>query len=78
MLALQEIYAELTHFIEHIIKKGQQAGQIKPDLDARLVALNIVGTLRAVGCSRVFSRMEVEYAAMTRTLKKILLNGLLP
>ena len=78
MLALREIYGELTQFIEHIIKRGQKAGEIKSDLDPRLVSLNIVGMLRAIGCSRVFSHMDVEYAAMTENLKQILLNGLRP
>ena len=59
MVALKEIYGELTQFIEHIIKKGQKAGEIKSDLDPRLVSLNIVGMLRAIGCSRVFSHMDV-------------------
>jgi TetR/AcrR family transcriptional repressor of nem operon len=76
MIALQEIYGELARFIEHIIKKGQQTGQIKPGLDPRLVALNIVGMLRTVGCSRLFSRMGVDYAAMTETLKQMLLDSL--
>jgi AcrR family transcriptional regulator len=76
MLALKEIYGELVRFIEHIIKKGQKAGQIKPNLDSQLAALNMVGMLRAVGCSRVFSHMDVEYDAMTETLKQMLLDGL--
>jgi phage-related protein len=75
---LKEIYGELAQFIEHIIKKGQKAGEIKSDLDPRLVSLNIVGMLRAIGCSRVFSHMNVEYAAMTENLKQMLLNGLRP
>ncbi len=76
MTALQEIYADLTRFIEHIIKKGQAAGQVRSDLDARLTALNIVGMLRGVGCSRVFHWMDVDYADMTETLKQMLLDGL--
>ncbi|MBN1992569.1 MAG: TetR/AcrR family transcriptional regulator [Anaerolineae bacterium] len=78
MLALQEIYNELAQFIEHIIQKGQQAGEIKPDLDSRLVSLNIVGILRAIGCSGIFNHMDVEYEAMTETLKQMLLDGLRP
>lgn len=76
MIALREIYSELARFVEHIIKKGQQTGQIKPELDSRLAALNIIGMLRAVGCSRLFSHMEVDYIAMTDTLKQMLLNSL--
>jgi len=78
MLALKEIYEQLTYFVEHIITRGQKAGEIRADLDPRLAAVNIVGMLRATGCSRVFSHMEVDYIAMTNTLKKMLLDSLQP
>lgn len=78
MLALKETYQQLTYFVEHIITRGQKAGEIRTDLDPRLVAMNIVGMLRATGCSRVFNHMEVDYIAMTNTLKKMLLDSLQP
>ena len=74
--ALQEIYNELIEFVEHIIKKGQRSGQIKPNLDTRLTALNIVGVLKAIGCSQIFNYLEIDHTAMTETWKQILLNGL--
>jgi AcrR family transcriptional regulator len=77
--AVQEVYAELTRFIEVIISKGQASLQIRTDLDARLTALTIVGMLRGTGCSRPLSeRMEVDYAAMMETLKLVMIRGLSP
>ncbi len=77
MAALEKIYADLTLFIERIIRKGQAAGQVRPDLDARLAALNIVGMLRT-GCSRILNRMSADYTARMATLKQMLLDSLRP
>ncbi|MGD9099896.1 MAG: TetR/AcrR family transcriptional regulator [Anaerolineae bacterium] len=79
MTALEEIYAELVLFIERIIKKGQKTGQIRSDLDARLMALNIAGMLKGSGCSRpMFERLDVDYATVMETMKQLLLDGLRP
>jgi len=77
MVALEKIYADLTLFIERIIRKGQAVGQVRPDLDARLAALNIVGML-STGCSRILNRMSANYTARMTTLKQMLLDGLRP
>ena len=76
LAALLEIYTDLTQFITGIIKKGQDAEQIRADLDARMAALNIVGMLRGIGCSPVFKQMNVDYAELAATLNQILLDGL--
>ncbi len=76
--ALQEVYADLTRFIERIVQKGQAAGQIRPDLDARLMALNFVGMLRGIGCCPVFRQMGVDHAEIIGTLNQMLLGGLRP
>ena len=51
---------------------------VMPDLDARLVALNIVGILRGSGCSPILNRMSKDHMGMMATLKQILLDGLRP
>jgi AcrR family transcriptional regulator len=78
LAVLLEIYEDLTQFIQTIIEKGQDSEQIRPDLDARLTALNIVGMLRGIGCSPVFKQMEVDYGDLAATLNQILLSGLEP
>ena len=75
MAALQEVYDDLALFIERIIQKGQTAGQVRPDLDARLMALNIVGILRT-GCCRILNRMSAGHTVRMATLKQVLLDGL--
>jgi AcrR family transcriptional regulator len=77
MAALEKIYADLTLFIERIIRKGQAVGQVRPDLDARLAALNIVGML-STGCSHILNRMSADYTARMATLKQMLLDSLQP
>jgi TetR/AcrR family transcriptional regulator, transcriptional repressor for nem operon len=77
--AVQEVYAELTRFIEAIIVKGQASMKIRADINARLTALTIVGMLRGTGCSRPLSeRMEADYAAVMETLRKVMIRGLQP
>lgn len=78
MTALQEIYDELTQFIARIIEKGQALGQVRPDVDARLMAFNIVGMLKGSGCSRLLKRMSGDYLAMMAVLKQMVLDSLQP
>ena len=78
MAILQEIHTDLILFIERIIQKGQAAGQVRPDLDARLTALNIVGMLGGIGCCPILKHISGDYAAMIMTLKQMLLDGLRP
>jgi AcrR family transcriptional regulator len=76
---LHSIYSDLVNFTEQIVRKGQVAGNIRTDLDARLIAFTLVGILRGTGCSKpMFSRLGVDYIAMTDTVKKVVLAGLKP
>jgi AcrR family transcriptional regulator len=75
--AVQAVYAELARFIEQILRKGQAAGQIRQDVDAKLAALTMVGTIRGTGCARpVSERMKVSYTSMMETVKLVLVKGL--
>lgn len=78
MTALKEVYEDLAGFIESIIQKGQNEGQIRPDLDARLTAFNIVSLLRSIGCAPIFKHLGVDYDVLTKNLKQILESGLRP
>ena len=79
MTALEEVHAELITFIERIIRKGQEKGQIRPDLDAQLAALNVMGLLKGSGCSLpMFERLGVNYVTVMETMKHMLLDGLRP
>jgi AcrR family transcriptional regulator len=77
--AVQGVYADLVIFIERIVREGQAAGQIRPDVDARLTAFSIVGVLRGTGCSyAVFQRLGANYSALMETAKMVLIAGLKP
>lgn len=76
MAVLREIFADLTDFVEHIIKKGQVSGQLRPDLDSRLTALSIVAMLEGSVIPRIVNREELDYKALMMTMKQILLDSL--
>ncbi len=78
MAALQELYTEMTRFIERIVQKGQAAGQLRSDLDARLVAITIIGMLRGNSCAQILDRLGTTYAARMATLKQMVLDSLRP
>lgn len=76
---LQSVYVELASFIEQIVRKGQTAGQLRSDIDAKQTALTMVGILRGTGCSRpIFERLGVDYVEIVETSKKLVLSGLKP
>ena len=73
---IHEMYEELIGFIEHIIQKGQTTGELRSDLDARLLAFSIVGVLRGIGCYPVLGQMGADRMAMTEALKQMLFEGI--
>jgi TetR/AcrR family transcriptional repressor of nem operon len=64
MAALTRLFTDLSTFIERIIEKGQAAGEVRADLDPRLIALNIVGVLGGTATPWMLNRGEVDYTAM--------------
>lgn len=75
MVALREIYADLTLLIQRIIEKGQRAGEIRSDLDAHLTALNVVGMLEGNNIPWMLNRGQIDYGEMMHTLEQILISG---
>ena len=75
--ALTEVYLDLTAFIERIVEKGQGAGEVRTDLDARMVALNVVGMMRAT-CCRMFEQLTTDHAGRMATLRQVFVDGLCP
>jgi AcrR family transcriptional regulator len=78
LAALHAVYAGLIGFTEEIIVKGQAAGQIRNDIDARIAALNIVGLLRGVSCFGMVGEMGLDCEIVINTFKPVLLDGLRP
>jgi TetR/AcrR family transcriptional repressor of nem operon len=76
LAALHGVYAGLIGFTEEIILNGQANGQIRKDVDARLVALNIVGLLRGVSCFGMLGEMGLDCEIAIDAFKPVLLDGL--
>jgi AcrR family transcriptional regulator len=74
--ALHGVYSTLIGFIEDIIRRGQAQGQVRGDVDARLIALNIVGLLRGVSCFGVLSDMGLDCEMVIHAVSPVLLDGL--
>ena len=75
---LQQVYRDLTLFIERIVREGQKAAAIRSDVNPRLVAINIVAMLKGIGCSPALSRMGADRLELTGALKQVLIDGLRP
>lgn len=75
---LQQVYRDLTVFIERIVRQGQKVDAIRCDVSPKLVAINIVAMLKGIGCSPALSRMGADRTALTGTLKQVLIEGLRP
>ncbi len=73
---LHSVYLGLIEFIEGIIRNGQTQQQIRNDVDARLVALNIVGLLRGVSCFGVLADLGLDCETVIQTAKPVFLEGL--
>jgi AcrR family transcriptional regulator len=73
---LNDTYKEFVLFVEEIIYSGQSKGEIRSDLDSRLLSLNIVGILKGIGCYPKLNFVEIDRKAMANSLKTILVDGL--
>jgi len=78
MAALHGVYTALIAFIERIVKDGQSKQQVRNDVDARLIAINIVGLLRGVSCFGVLSDKGLNCEVVIEGMKPVLLDGLQP
>jgi AcrR family transcriptional regulator len=74
--ALQSVYRDMIGFIEEVIRSGQAQEQIRTDVDARLMALNIVGLLRGISCFGLLGEMGLDCVQVIEALKPVLLAGL--
>ena len=76
--ALHGVYMDFIGFIEGIIRSGQAKGEVRDDVDAKLIALNMVGLLRGIGCFGVLNDMGLDCEIVIHAVKPVLLEGLRP
>jgi AcrR family transcriptional regulator len=74
--ALHGVYVGLIAFVEEIVRSGQVQGQVRDDVDARLIALNIVGLLRGVSCFGVLNDMNLDCETVIDAAGPVLVDGL--
>jgi AcrR family transcriptional regulator len=77
-LIVESIYDDFILYIEQIIQLGQKNNEIRSDLDPRLVALNVIGIFKTIGCFPELKNILVNRAEMAITVKKVFLDGLKP
>ncbi len=75
-IIVENLYIDLIHYIEQIIHSGQSNNEIRSDLDPRIMALNVVGIFKTLGCYPQLKRITVDRKAMTDTIKKVLIDGI--
>jgi hypothetical protein len=73
---LEDVYEELILFAEQIISAGQSKGEIRSDVDSRLLSLNIVGILKGIGCYPKLKRIPINRIEMADSLVKVLVDGI--
>jgi AcrR family transcriptional regulator len=74
--ALHSVYSDMIGFVEELIRNGQTQGQIRTDVNAQLMALNIVGLLRGVSCFALLTEMNLDCVQVIEALKPVLIDGL--
>lgn len=78
LTALHEVYQGMIGFIQELLQRGQAQQQVRTDVDAQLMAVNLVGLLRGVSCFSVLGDMGLDCVAVIEALKPVLLEGLRP
>ncbi len=73
---IRGIYNEFALLLRGIIVAGQKRGVFRSDLNAQLMAMNIVGTIRGNSCSHLFTDIEHDYLEKMSTLRDMIIGGL--
>jgi AcrR family transcriptional regulator len=76
--ALHGVYRELIAVVERLLTAGQDAGQVRPDVDPRLVAISVVGLLRGISCFGVLLDLGLDVEQTLAGIRPVLIDGLRP
>lgn len=76
--ALHGVYRELIAVVEQLLAAGQDAGQVRRDIDPHLVAIDIVGLLRGVSCFGVLADLGLDVERTLAGIRPVLIDGLRP
>jgi AcrR family transcriptional regulator len=76
--ALHAVYRELIAVVEHLLTAGQNAGQVRADIDPHLVAIDVVGLLRGISCFGVLADLGLDVEHTLAAIRPVLIDGLRP
>lgn len=75
---LHGIYRDLIGFVEQLLGAGQARGEVRADVDARAIAVDVVGMLRGVSCFAVVTDLGLECENTLAAFGPVLIDGLRP
>ena len=75
---LHGIYRDLIAFVEEMLRTGQARGEVREDIDPRVIAVDVVGMLRGVSCFAVLTDMGLECENTLGAIGPVLIAGLRP
>lgn len=75
---LHGIYRDLIAFIEDMLRTGQARGEVRKDIDPRVIAVDVVGMLRGVSCFAVVTDLGLECENTLAAICPVLIAGLQP
>jgi AcrR family transcriptional regulator len=78
LTALHDVYKGMIAFIQELLQTGQAQQQVRSDIDAQLMAVNLVGLLRGVSCFGVLDDIGLDCVVVINGLKPVLFEGLRP
>jgi AcrR family transcriptional regulator len=73
---VERITEDLTELVRGLLARGQRAGDVRRDLDARELARAVVAILEAVSCSRATDPSRSAFLARMRTTRTVVLAGI--
>jgi AcrR family transcriptional regulator len=76
--ALHGVYRELIAVVEQLLTAGQNAGQVRADIDIHLIAIDIVGLLRGIRCFGVLADLGLDVERTLAAIRPVLVDGLRP
>lgn len=76
MIEIKEIYSEMLSFIQNIIEKGQKNNEFRNDLDAENTAFTLVGILRWMGCSPLFTLLDFKQEKLANNTIQLFISSM--
>jgi AcrR family transcriptional regulator len=67
---------DLTELVRGVLARGQRAGTVRDDLDARDLARSVVAILKAISCSRATDPSRSAFLTKMQATRTVVLSGI--